>query len=133
MACQLPMQSDSIKEFVQHHFRHFNSATLLEAAEGYRKIMSSGGRMLVTLAGAMSTAESGVSRAEMIRCDKVHAISCTGANLEEDIFNLISHKTYDGLWYFHCIWNPLGMDFICHTPPFINHSKNSKHKEICIK
>jgi len=94
VACQLPMQSDPIKEFVQHHFRHFNSATLLEAAKGYRNIMSSGGRMLVTLAGAMSTAEIGVSLAEMIRCDKVHAISCTGANLEEDIFNLIAHKTY---------------------------------------
>lgn len=50
--------------------------------------------MLVSLAGAMSTAELGISLAEMIRQDKVHAISCSGANLEEDIFNLVAHKHY---------------------------------------
>ena len=50
--------------------------------------------MLVTLAGAMSTAELGLSLAEMIRQDKVHAICCTGANLEEDVFNLVAHDHY---------------------------------------
>lgn len=50
--------------------------------------------MLVSLAGAMSTAELGISLAEMIRTDKVHAISCTGANLEEDVFNLVAHNEY---------------------------------------
>lgn len=50
--------------------------------------------MMVTLAGAMSTAELGLSLAEMIRAGKVHAISCTGANLEEDLFNLIAHDFY---------------------------------------
>jgi deoxyhypusine synthase len=50
--------------------------------------------MLVTLAGAMSTAELGISLAEMIRQEKVHAICCTGANLEEDLFNLIAHDSY---------------------------------------
>ena len=51
-----------------------------------------GGKMMVTLAGAMSTAELGISLAEMIRQDKVHIISCTGANLEEDIMNLVAHN-----------------------------------------
>jgi deoxyhypusine synthase len=51
--------------------------------------------MLVTLAGAMSTAEMGIILAEMIRQDKIHAISCTGANLEEDIFNLVAHDFYE--------------------------------------
>jgi deoxyhypusine synthase len=51
--------------------------------------------MLMTLAGAMSTAELGISLAEMIRQDKVHAIVCTGANLEEDIFNLVAHDYYE--------------------------------------
>ena len=50
--------------------------------------------MMVTLAGAMSTAELGLSLAEMIRRDKVHIITCTGANLEEDIFNLVAHDHY---------------------------------------
>ena len=50
--------------------------------------------MMVTLAGAMSSAELGLSLAEMIRQDKIHAISCTGANLEEDVYNLVAHDHY---------------------------------------
>ena len=50
--------------------------------------------MLVTLAGAMSTAELGLSLAEMIRQGKVHAVCSTGANLEEDVFNLVAHDHY---------------------------------------
>src|SRR5512146_55633 len=83
-----------ITVFVREHFRHFNAATLIDAADAYSKHLDSGGKMLVTLAGAMSTAEIGRSRADMIRQDKVHAISCTGANLEEDIFNLVAHDYY---------------------------------------
>lgn len=84
----------AIKEFMQHHFRHFNAATCLDAAEGWIKHLEAGNKMLVTLAGAMSTAELGVSLAQLIRTDKVHAICCTGANLEEDIFNLVAHDHY---------------------------------------
>jgi deoxyhypusine synthase len=51
--------------------------------------------MMITLAGAMSTAELGISLAEMIRQDKVHAITCTGANLEEDLFNLVARSKYE--------------------------------------
>ena len=51
--------------------------------------------MLLAMAGAMSTAEIGLSLAEMIRQDCVHAISCTGANLEEDVFNLVAHNDYE--------------------------------------
>src|SRR5213595_290258 len=83
-----------ITDFVKHHYRHFNAAALIAAAEDYNKHLASGGKMLVTIAGAMSTAEIGLSLAEMIRQDKVHAISCTGANLEEDIFNLVAHDHY---------------------------------------
>jgi len=83
-----------IKEFIQTHFRHFNAATLKDAAEAYRAHLESGGKMMITLAGAMSTAELGISLAEMIRQDKVHAITCTGANLEEDVFNLVAHDHY---------------------------------------
>ena len=65
-----------------------------DAAQGYVDHLEGGGKMLVTLAGAMSTAELGISLAEMIRQDKVHAICCTGANLEEDVFNLVAHDHY---------------------------------------
>lgn len=51
--------------------------------------------MMITLAGAMSTAELGLSLAEMIRQDKVQIITCTGANLEEDLFNLVAHDFYE--------------------------------------
>jgi deoxyhypusine synthase len=88
------MNKGPVSKFVQHHFRHFNAAALVDAATGYEKHLESGGKMMITLAGAMSTAELGVSLAEMIRQDKVHIISCTGANLEEDIMNLVAHSHY---------------------------------------
>jgi len=83
-----------VVEFIKHHFRHFNAAALVDAAEGYVVHLNSGGKMMVTLAGAMSTAELGLSFAEMIRSGAVHAITCTGANLEEDVFNLVAHDHY---------------------------------------
>lgn len=83
-----------ISEFIHHHYRHFNARALIDAADAYGRHLEQGGQMLVTLAGAMSTAELGLSLAEMIREGKVHAISCTGANLEEDIFNLVAHDYY---------------------------------------
>lgn len=85
----------TVKEFIKHNFRHFNAAVVVDAAEAYVAHLNKGGKMLVTLAGAMSTAELGLSFAEMIRQDKVHAICCTGANLEEDIFNLVAHDHYE--------------------------------------
>ena len=87
--------SKHITEFLKHHYRHFNSAALIDAAEGYTKHLAGGGKMMITLAGAMSTAELGLSLAEMIRQDKVQIISCTGANLEEDLFNLVAHDFYE--------------------------------------
>jgi len=83
-----------ITEFLKHNYRHFNAAALIDAAEGYKTHIESGKKMMVTLAGAMSTAELGISFAEMIRQDKVQIISCTGANLEEDLMNLVAHSHY---------------------------------------
>ena len=85
----------AITTFIKHHYRHFNAASLIDAAEGYNKLLASGGKMFLTMGGAMSTAELGLSLAEMIRQDKVHAITCTGANLEEDVFNLVAHDFYE--------------------------------------
>jgi deoxyhypusine synthase len=83
-----------VSQFLEHHYRHFNAATVIEAAKGWRDLLDSGGRMFFTMAGAMSTAELGVSLAEMIRQGKIHGISCTGANLEEDLYNLVAHDHY---------------------------------------
>jgi deoxyhypusine synthase len=84
-----------ITDFIKHHYRHFNAAALVDAAEAYNKLLAEGGKMFVTIAGAMSTAELGLSLAEMIRQDKIHGICCTGANLEEDVFNLVAHNFYE--------------------------------------
>ena len=89
------MKLGSMTQFIDHHYRHFNAAAMKDAARAYRAHLEAGGKMLVTLGGAMSTAELGLSLAEMIREDKVHAICCTGANLEEDLFNLVAQKHYE--------------------------------------
>jgi deoxyhypusine synthase len=83
-----------ITQFINKNYLHFNAAALKDAAEDYKAHLDKGGKMFVTLAGAMSSAELGISLAEMIRQDKIHGISCTGANLEEDIFNLVAHEDY---------------------------------------
>lgn len=83
-----------ITTFLKKHFLHFNAASLVDASQEYKRQIEVGNKMMVTLAGAMSTAELGKSLAEMIRQDKVHIITCTGANLEEDVFNLVAHNHY---------------------------------------
>ena len=85
----------TVSAFIDRHFLHFNAAVLKDAADAYGRHIDSGGQMLLTMAGAMSTAELGISLAEMIRRGKVNAICCTGANLEEDLFNLVAHSRYE--------------------------------------
>ena len=84
----------AISNFIEKYYLHFNSATVVDAAKAYEEQLDNGAKMMVTLAGAMSTAELGKIFAEMIRRDKVQIISCTGANLEEDIMNLVAHSHY---------------------------------------
>jgi deoxyhypusine synthase len=83
-----------ITGFIDRHYRHFNALALKNAAEAYKAHMDAGGKMFLALAGAMSTAELGISLAAMIREGKIHAVSCTGANLEEDLFNLVANHDY---------------------------------------
>lgn len=84
----------TISRFMETHFRHFNARETLDAAKAWNDLLNKGGKMFLAMAGAMSTCELGISLAEMIRQDKVHAISCTAANLEEDLFNLFDHNDY---------------------------------------
>jgi len=88
------MERGPVSKFIEHHYRHFNAAALIDASKGYETHLQEGGKMMITLAGAMSTGELGLSLAEMIRKDKVQIISCTGANLEEDVMNLVAHTHY---------------------------------------
>lgn len=84
----------TVKSFITHHYRHFNAAVLVDAAAAWVTHLDRGGKMFFTMAGAMSTAEIGLSLAEMIRENKIHGICCTGANLEEDLYNLVAHNFY---------------------------------------
>ena len=88
---------DYIKAFMERNYRHFNARETREAASAYDIHVTDGGKMLLAMAGAMSTGELGVSLARMIRERKIHAISCTGANLEEDVFNLLAHEEYEAV------------------------------------
>lgn len=88
------MNNKPISTFLETYFLHFNAAALVDASKGYVAHLKDGGKMMITLAGAMSTAEMGKILAEMIRQDKVQIISCTGANLEEDVMNLVAHSHY---------------------------------------
>lgn len=103
-----------VTSFIKHHYRHFNSAVVVDAAEGYSKHLASGGKMFVTLAGAMSTAELGLSLAEMIRAGKVHGICCTGANLEEDLYNLVAHNHYKRVPHYRQLSPKEEMDLLDH-------------------
>jgi deoxyhypusine synthase len=85
----------ALRSFMEKHYRHFNARETVEAARAYEEHIDAGGKMMVSLAGAMSTGELGIILARMIREKKVHAISCTGANLEEDVFNLLGHDDYE--------------------------------------
>ncbi len=88
------MTRGPISQFMEKHYLHFNAAAMMDAVKAYETYMAEGGKMMITLAGAMSTGELGISLAEMIRNDKVQIISCTGANLEEDLMNLVAHSHY---------------------------------------
>ncbi|MDG2283456.1 MAG: deoxyhypusine synthase family protein [Longimicrobiales bacterium] len=85
----------AIRDFMSTHYLHFNAREVVDAAKAYEAHVDAGGRMLIAMAGAMSTGEFGISLARMIRAGKVHAISCTGANLEEDVFNLLAGREYE--------------------------------------
>jgi len=85
----------AIRDFMETHYLHFNAREVVDAAKAYEVHIDAGGKMLVAMAGAMSTGEFGISLARMIRAGKVHAISCTGANLEEDVFNLVAGGDYE--------------------------------------
>ena len=85
----------AVREFMDRHYLHFNSREVVDAAKAWEAHLAAGGKMMVTLAGAMSTARIGRILGRLIRADKVHAICCTGANLEEDIFNLLAANDYE--------------------------------------
>ena len=85
----------AVRNFINRNYHHFNAAVLKDAAEAWIEHRRSGGKMFLTMAGAMSTAEIGISLGRLIDAGLIDGICCTGANLEEDVFNLVAHESYE--------------------------------------
>jgi deoxyhypusine synthase len=75
-------------------FHNFNARQMKDATIAFRDHLDQGGKMMLAMGGAMSSAQIGVTLAPMIREGKIHTISCTGANLEESVFRLVAHSHY---------------------------------------
>ncbi len=45
--------SKPVSDFIRHHYRHFNAAALVDAADGYSKLVDNGGIILFSLDGAL--------------------------------------------------------------------------------
>ena len=84
-----------ILSFIESHYQHFNAGELSRCTRSLIEFSNSGGKLVIALAGAMSTAQIGRSLAPVILAGKVHSISCTGANLEEDLFLLLAGDKYE--------------------------------------
>ena len=88
-APQLP-----VLEFIARNYRNFNARATRDATFAYWDHVKAGGRMYWAMAGAMSSAQLGITLAPAIRAGLVHGLSVTGANLEESLFRLVAHDSY---------------------------------------
>lgn len=88
------MASLPVLEFVLRNYKNFNARVTRDALIAYWRHLKAGGKMFWTLAGAMSSAQLGVTLAPAIREGLIHGISSTGANLEESLFRLVAHHSY---------------------------------------
>ena len=48
------MTKGPISTFIQHHYRHFNAATVIDASKANERHLEDNGKMMITLAGAIS-------------------------------------------------------------------------------
>jgi deoxyhypusine synthase len=83
-----------ILDFVLTNFRNFNARATRDALIAYWRHVERGGKMFWAVAGAMSSAQLGITLAPAIRAGLIHGLSVTGANLEESLFRLVAHHSY---------------------------------------
>jgi deoxyhypusine synthase len=81
-------------ELILRNFKNFNARSTRDALLAYQRHIEGGGRMFWAMAGAMSSAQLGITLAPAIRAGLVHGLSVTGANLEESLFRLVAHHSY---------------------------------------
>ena len=90
----MPTPTLPVLEFVANNYRNFNARATRDALYSYWDHVGSGGKMYWAVAGAMSSAQLGITLAPAIRAGLVHGLSVTGANLEESLFRLVAHHGY---------------------------------------
>lgn len=83
-----------ILDFILSNYKNFNARATRDATLAYWKHIAAGGRMFWSVAGAMSSAQLGITLAPALRSGLIHGMSVTGANLEESLFRLVAHHSY---------------------------------------
>jgi deoxyhypusine synthase len=90
----MPTTQTPILDFILANYKNFNSRATRDALIAYWRHAEKGGKMFWAVAGAMSSAQLGITLAPAIRAGLIHGLSVTGANLEESLFRLVAHDHY---------------------------------------
>jgi deoxyhypusine synthase len=90
----MPTANQPLLRFVLENYKNFNARATRDALVAYWRHVEGGGKMFWAVAGAMSSAQLGITLAPAIRAGLVHGLSVTGANLEESLFRLVAHHAY---------------------------------------
>ena len=83
-----------VLDLILRNYHHFNARATRDALLAYWRHIEGGGKMFWAMAGAMSSAQLGITLAPAIRAGLIHGFSVTGANLEESLFRLVAHHSY---------------------------------------
>ena len=94
LSANIKKSSTPISEFAERTLMHCNGGSTMQAALWLKNHLKKGGKLVVTLAGALSSFQVGVMLAELIRQNKVHLVSATGANHEESYYRYVAHSHY---------------------------------------
>lgn len=86
--------SQPISDFCAFALKHCNAGSAVSAAYHLRDHVRRGGKLFVTVAGALSSFQAGKMLAELIRQGKVHGVSATAANFEESFYRYVAHSHY---------------------------------------
>jgi deoxyhypusine synthase len=84
----------NVRNLIEENYLHFNAGELRDALRALEIHIEKGNKIFITLSGAMSTARIGRLLAPAIQKGLIGGICCTGANLEEDVFNAIEGHRY---------------------------------------
>ena len=127
------MNNLSIREFVNTNYHHFNAGELSKSAQSLTQFVEDGGRLFITLAGAMSTARLGKTLAPLIRSGVVAGISCTGANLEEDVFLLVAQSKYESIEDWRSLSSKDDTELLDRKPVSYTHLRahETRHDLVC--